>query len=288
MGGQGGPVVAEVGENGTDAVELYRMAASSLAAARVPFLVGGAYALHNFTPFLRNTKDFDLFVRPKHVGAALDALAAGGFRTELLFRHWLAKAYREDKFVDIIFCSGNGVAVVDDEWFEHAPVANILGLPLLVCPPEEMIWSKAFVLERERYDGADVMHLLRSCARTLDWPRLLRRFAENWRVLYANLILFGFVYPDEVSTIPAWVMKELGKRMAAEQARAQKQGAPAVCRGTLLSREQYLVDVERLGYADARLVDPEVHMSAEDVARWTAAIPDRSPPDARPQPRRRR
>ena len=48
--------------------------------------------------------------------------------------------------------SGNGVAVVDDEWFE--PRADGQGLrprACLVAPAEEMIWSKAFVLERERY-----------------------------------------------------------------------------------------------------------------------------------------
>ena len=52
-----------------------------------------------------------------------------------------------------------------------------------LSPPEEMIWSKAFVQERERYDGADVIHLLRELGPTLDWPRLLMRFGDRWRVL---------------------------------------------------------------------------------------------------------
>ena len=46
-------------------------------------------------------------------------------------------------------------------------------MPVLLAPPEEMIWSKAFVCERERYDGADVNHLLRACGRQMDWQRLL-------------------------------------------------------------------------------------------------------------------
>jgi hypothetical protein len=44
-----------------------------------------------------------------------------------------------------------------------------------------------------------------------------------------------------------------------------------VCRGTLLSRAQYLPDVQQRGYRDARL-EPRSHMTAEDVANWTAAI----------------
>ena len=34
-------------------------------------------------------------------------------------------------------------------------------MPALVVPAEEMIWSKAFIQERERFDGADIHHLLR-------------------------------------------------------------------------------------------------------------------------------
>jgi hypothetical protein len=45
-----------------------------------------------------------------------------------------------------------------------------------------MIWSKAFVMERERFDGADVAHLLRSMGPRLDWDRILRRFDRYWEV----------------------------------------------------------------------------------------------------------
>jgi hypothetical protein len=39
----------------------------------------------------------------------------------------------------------------------------------------------------------------------------------------------------------------------------------------LLSREQYLVDVERFGYRDAR-VEPLGRMTPEELDVWTAAI----------------
>jgi len=47
-----------------------------------------------------------------------------------------------------------------------------------------------------------------------------------------------------------------------------------VCFGSLLSREQYLADVARLGYADARLA--RGHMTPDELAIWTAAIDDES------------
>jgi hypothetical protein len=257
--------------------DVYRRCAVALRDAGVPFLVGGAYAMAQYTPLVRDTKDFDLFLRPNHVRWAMEILEAAGFQVTLPYPHWLGKAHWGQTFVDLIFSSGNGVALVDDDWFQHAPTAEVLGMSLPVCPAEEVIWSKAFVLERERFDGADVAHMIRDSGPGLDWQRVLHRFGSQWRVLMAHLVLFGFVYPGERDRVPSWVMRVLTRRLQDDL--TPEAGAAGVCRGTLLSREQYLVDLERLGYVDGRLLSSEVHMSPEDIARWTRAIPGREPPE---------
>src|SRR5262249_15311217 len=160
-----------------------------------------------------------------------------GFHTELTFPHWLGKALCDGECIDVIFSSGNGVAQVDEAWFTHAVPDEVFGLPVRLCPPEEMLWSKGYIMERERYDGADIVHLLRACGERLDWPRLLKRFGPHWRVLFNYLVLFGFVYPSEPVCIPIWVMQELMQRLQDEL-----HGLPTpdrVCQGTLLSRAQY-------------------------------------------------
>ena len=48
-------------------------------AADIPFLIGGAYVVEVYAGVSRSTKDFDLYVRPKHVKAALRALARAGY-----------------------------------------------------------------------------------------------------------------------------------------------------------------------------------------------------------------
>jgi hypothetical protein len=256
---------------GTRAEDVRHRALVVLDASRVPFLIGGMYALERLAGIARRTKDLDVFVRPGDFERALQALAAGGFETHVVFRHWLGKAIRAGEAIDVIFSSGNAVAEVDDEWFAHAIPDELLGIPIRLCPPEETIWSKAYVMERERFDGADIAHLLRARGPYLDWPRLLGRFGAHWRILFAHLVLFGFVYPGEPSAIPAWVMQEMMRRLQGEI------DAPPVsdrlCQGTLLSRAQYLHDVEHEGYRDGRLV-PGGRMTATDVARWTAAIED--------------
>ena len=218
----------------------------------VPYMVAGSFAFQYYSGISRSTKDFDIFVRPRDVRRTLDVLSRAGFRAEVAFSHWLAKAYHGDKFIDVIFNSGNGVAEVDDEWFAHAVQEEVLGVPVKLSPAEEMIWSKSMIMERERYDGADVAHLLRHCSGLLNWDRLVRRFGSNWRILLAHLVLFGFIYPFERGCIPAFVMEELLDRLQSEMYLIPTAGR--LCQGTLLSKVQYATDVERWGYEDARLL----------------------------------
>ena len=234
--------------------QLYRFYCTALTAlqhAGVPFLVGGAYALAPLTGVVRHTKDLDIFTRPTDCRRVLEVLSAAGYKTALVEAHWLAKAYMGEDFIDVIFSSGNAVAEVDDAWFEHAPDAKLLGLSVQLCPPEETIWSKAFVMERERYDGADIAHLLLACGEHLDWRRLLDRFGPHWRVLLSHLILFGFIYPSEQERIPSPLIDALMERL-----RSEHQLAPTawrLCQGPLLFKAQYVIDIEHWGYRDARL-----------------------------------
>jgi hypothetical protein len=231
--------------------------------------VGGAYAYARYTGIVRHTKDFDVFLRPGDFDRALGVLERKGWKTERTFPHWLGKAYQGDDFVDLIYSSGNGVAQVDDLWFEHAVEETVLDRPARLVPAEEMIWSKGFIMERERFDGADVAHVLHSRAAELDWDRLLRRFEPHggWRVLLAHLVLFGYIYPGDAQLIPGRVLAALAGRLSGG---AESPEDERICRGPILSRSQYLVDIVQWGYEDGRL-RPEGNMSPEDVKRWTVA-----------------
>jgi len=249
------------------AAEFYIEALRKLQETNIPFLVGGAFAFSHYSHVPRETKDIDVFVKPDDCRRVLEAFDQLGYRTELRFPHWLGKIHRGDHFMDVIFNSGNGVARVDELWFDHAPRTNVLGLIVRLSPVEEMIWSKAFIQERERFDGADVLHLLRETGPALDWPRLLMRFGDHWRVLLSHIIIFGFVYPDKRQNVPAWVMEELIRRLSVSRPNLQSD----VCWGTLLSREQYLHDVDRWKYRDGR-EEPDGMMTREQIEIWTAAI----------------
>ncbi|HET7826565.1 MAG TPA: nucleotidyltransferase family protein [Anaeromyxobacter sp.] len=224
----------------------------ALAGSHVPSLVSGAYAFFEYTGIFRDTKDLDLFIRERDLEDALAVLESAGFRTHIEDPTWIAKGFRGEWFVDLIFSSGNGVAVVDDLWFEHARPGRVMGVDVLLSPPEEMIWSKAFVLERERYDGADVNHLVRAMGEELDWDRILFRFDRYWEVLLSHLLLFRFAYPGERCKVPDRVMETLLGRAWAELGTEHPR---PLCRGNLISRVQYGHDLTQLGYEDGRRWD---------------------------------
>jgi hypothetical protein len=124
-------------------------------------------------------------------------------------------------------------------------------------------------MERERYDGADVIHILRTGAERLDWDRIVRRFGDRWRVLLVNLTLFGFVYPGERTRVPRGVMDALLARLRDELDADADAGR--ICQGTVISRQQFLPDTHEWGYTDGRLI-PHGNMTADEIAKWTDAI----------------
>ena len=236
-------------EPGKRARDFYVDALRSLDDARLPYAVGGGYAMAYYTGIRRNTKDLDIFVKASDHRRILRVLKQAGYRTEYFYPFWIAKALNEhDDFIDILYSSGNGQCAVDDEWFAHSTAVQVLGYPTRLVPAEEQLWSKAFVQDRDRFDGADVNHLVLRCGQQFDWRRLLRRFAGHEGVLLAHLTLFRYAYPSDRRCVPDWVMNDL---------RAAEERDPAVgskvCRGTNISQKGYLTAVRQWGYADARL-----------------------------------
>ncbi|HEU4342530.1 MAG TPA: hypothetical protein VFU31_13260 [Candidatus Binatia bacterium] len=250
------------------AYNFYRRVIQALNRAGMPFLLGGGVAFEFHTQITRSIKDLDIFVCRRDLEEIFQVLRKAGFRTELTFPHWLGKIFYRDDFIDVIFSSGNGLCVVDEDWFRYSAPGTFFDLPVRFSPVEEMIWSKAFVMERERYDGGDIAHLILKCSDRLDWNRLLKRFGAHWRVLLVHLILFGYIYPRERLRVPEPVMRELLLRLEGEMKSPGPEEEP--CHGPLLSRTQYRIDVEEMGYKDGRLT-PDGNMTPEQTARWTAA-----------------
>ncbi len=229
---------------------VFRDALSALNRAEIDYVLGGAFAIYFHTGIWRDTKDMDIFLLPEDVGKTLNALRGAGFTGAIEDEHWLGKAFKNGYLIDLIFGEGNWIHPVDREWINRSLPAQMLGEPGRIAAIEEIIWSKAYVASRDRFDGADVAHLIRASKGALDWHHLLDRFGPHWQMLFSMITLFLFVYPSDKKCIPAWVLHKLIENLQDEMARpAPRQ---KVCRGTLLDRLSFLEDIETFGYKDAR------------------------------------
>lgn len=229
--------------------EVHRNALQILNAAGIHYVVAGAVALGYYTGLWRHTKDLDVFLTPDDLTPALTTLAAHGYSVNVPATHWLAHGYRGDYYVDLIFGFGGWRAPIDQQWYERGRPGTVLGVPVRVAPVEDMIWIKAYVAHRERFDGADIVHMIRACHESIDWMYLLQRFDPGWQLLMFYVNLYQFIYPSEKSDFPVWFLRELGSHLLHQW--NQPVPEPPLCRGTLLDRFSYLIDI-REGLRDAR------------------------------------
>jgi hypothetical protein len=236
--------------------ELYKRGLNALNEAGVPCVVAGAYAIYEHTGIIRQTKDLDLFCTPEAVLQAMAVLREAGFITRLEQTHWIGKAISKDNrdhFIDIIYGMGNGLALIDDDWFRHSSPAILAATQVRVAPAEELIWHRLFINERHRHDMADIAHLILCKGQQMDWKRLLAKTGENWPLLLSQLLMFRYVYPGYRDQVPQWVLRELlaHAEKAAHEHSDVGEGHD-LTRGTLISRFSFAIDVNEWGFHDLR------------------------------------
>ncbi|HEX7288577.1 MAG TPA: nucleotidyltransferase [Candidatus Angelobacter sp.] len=246
---------------------LFREVLELMERESVPVAVSGAFALHEHTGIWRDTKDLDLFLTPPDVARALRALQRDQFETEILDPVWLAKARRNGYFVDLITGMSNGVVRVDPSWVARAARSHVFGITARVLAPEELIASKVFVTRRERFDGADICHIIYGTRGRFDWQRLLALLGEHWQMLLWYLVLYHYVYPAQWDYVPAELWHDMLQRFHHE---LQHPNRNAGFRGSLIDENMFSIDVlewEKHNIQDeyrsrAELISPEAEEAA--------------------------
>jgi hypothetical protein len=230
-----------------DQERLYRDVLRLLTEHRVPHAVSGAFALHEHTGVRRPAKDLDIFVTPETASLALELLSSHDFRCELCDPVWLAKAYRDDFFVDFITGMSNAALAVTDSWIARSRPAMILGVPTRILAAEELLASKMFVVRRERFDGADIAHIIYATSGQIDWSRILELANGHWEMLLWNLVLFQYIYPAQSHYVPLLVWTQLVNRL---MLRILNPDPRARFRGSLVDENMFAIDVKEWGLDD--------------------------------------
>ncbi|MFZ1139351.1 MAG: nucleotidyltransferase [Candidatus Sulfotelmatobacter sp.] len=208
------------------------------------FAVAGAFALREHTGICRDTKDLDLFLTPENAALALQHLRKKDFECEVCDPVWLFKAHRDGFFVDLITGMSNAAIVVDDTWIERAGPAKVQGVQTRVLAAEELVASKLFIARRERFDGADVAHVIYGTRGKLDWQRVLRLAGEHWEMLLWALVLFRYSYPAQTHYVSQEVWCDLVSRFHKVVSHPD---SAAKFRGSLIDDKQFAIDVNEWG-----------------------------------------
>jgi hypothetical protein len=234
-------------EQKKEANAFYEKALQLLDESGAEYMLGGAFAMFHYTGIYRDTKDLDIFCKPTEYPKILKYFADKGFETQLYDVRWLAKVFNGDYFIDIIWDTVNNICRVDDSWYERAPEGLFAKHKVKFIPAEELFWCKVYVQNRERYDGADINHLLVKYGKQMDWKWVLKRMDPHWHLLLSSIILFQFCYPSDYrDIIPQWLFDELVER--ARQQYDMPSPWEKVCRGPIIDQTQYAIDVKEWDY----------------------------------------
>jgi len=193
--------------------EMYRNVLRVLEKNKVPLAVAGAFALQQHTGICRETKDLDIFLSADAASTALACLSKQGLECEVTDPVWLAKVFRDQYFVDLITGMSNAAITVDASWIRHSYPAKVLGVDTRLLAPEELLVSKLFVTRRERFDGADIAHIIYATRGKLDWGRILRHTGEHWEILLWALLFFRYAYPSKSNYVPMMLWRDLIGRL---------------------------------------------------------------------------
>jgi hypothetical protein len=213
----------------------------------IPYAVAGAFALQEHTGICRDTKDLDLFLTAEAVCRAILMLRDEGFECETCDPVWLFKAHRDGFFVDLITGMSNAAIVVEDSWIERSSPAVVHGVHTRVLAAEELLASKLFVTRRERFDGADIAHIVYGTRGQLDWQRVRHLAAENWEVLFWALVLFRYAYPAQTKFVPMEVWHDLIRRF---DHAVMNPDPAAQFRGSLIDDKMFAIDINEWGFAN--------------------------------------
>ncbi len=243
------------------AKQVYTDALCTLNGAQIPYVVGAAFARYAYTHVWRWTKDLDLFLRAHDLQQALQALERSGFRTEVEFEHWLAKAFKGDEFVDLIFGTGHGQLRIDDGWLARSQPGELWGIPVRISSIEDIIASACYIAERNRFDASDIVHLILTTGGRIDWQLLLDLLGGNKELLLWHLLFFDFCYPGRSDYLPQELMEQLFDEIRARW--SHPPANPKSFRGMILDPFSFTVDVQDWGYEDRRDLTPLVDERGE-------------------------
>lgn len=198
---------------------VFREALVGLNEAGLPYVIGGAFAMHHYSGVWRFTNDLDVYIHRASVPIAVEVLSSIGFRDfgeqAAGDREWIYHAMKDGTLMDVIWQPPNRVTSFDGSFFERGSEGSFLGIPVRFMAAEDLVMAKVFTLNHQRSDWPDVFQVIRGVGGRLNWRYVLTKLGDNWPVLLSLIVLYDWVYPSETCKVPEFVRDDLLRRKLA-------------------------------------------------------------------------
>jgi hypothetical protein len=196
-----------------DQLAVYGQLLDAAARSGLRLAIGGGLALSAYSGYVRNTKDMDLYVVEPDQKKLMKLMAEQGFAEYNAVDYdptWSFRGTRRGFVVDLLWRMLNGRGAVDEVWTSQGWELTVRGVKLRLIPPEELVWSKLYILRRERSDWPDILNIIYAQGPELDWERLLSRVGEDWPVMTSLMSLFCWMCPGRAAELPAFIWPRMG------------------------------------------------------------------------------
>ena len=127
-------------------------------------------------------------------------------------RNWIYRGYKDGGIVDVIWQMANYRTACGDDWLTRGPTIMLYDQSVRLLAPEELMWSKLYVMQRERCDWPDLLNIVHAVGPEMDWDHLLRCVGDDAPLVGGLLNVFGWLCPARARQLPEWLWDRLGLR----------------------------------------------------------------------------
>lgn len=236
-------------------LEIFQNWLEILNRAGISYLLGGAFAVYLHRGGWRDTKDMDIFLQAKDLRRTLGLFSEAGYKTEIPSTNWLAKVFHGPYFLDLIFGFWNGRLKTLHNWLERGRPAQFGSVTVPLISLEDLIYSKIYLAARDRFDGGDIVHLIRKAEGEINWKLVLDQLGDDYALLLWHLILYGYIYPGHLRKGERMLIVRLFEKVR----KSWHEGDPnSYFRGPLVDPFSFKMDIDENGYHDPRDMTPLV------------------------------
>jgi hypothetical protein len=125
-------------------------------------------------------------------------------------RTWIYRGWNDNLILDLIWSLPNHRLDVDEGFLTRGKLIHIYDTELRLLPIEELMWSKIYVMQRERCDWPDLFNIMNYSSQEIDYGYLIDRMGQDAALFGGVLSAYRWLCPLKAQELPSFVWERTG------------------------------------------------------------------------------